>query len=189
MKRLKWIAPVDQNIDFTGLRAVLRATIREVAAILKSLEQQLMWLQAHLDSRLPIPFTTLNQERAWDRSWCFFFGKPQWQVQWSEEVVFLSLHNFANVWLAKNFGVEKNLSEGRHQLLLLSPHASSGLKRAVRKFIHWEQDTVKTRSLLGGTFQRRNIIHWSCAEINSTRTFISTTEILCAIAWCSHSSR
>lgn len=38
VKILKWIAPVDQNIDFMGLRA----TIREVAAILKSLEQQLM---------------------------------------------------------------------------------------------------------------------------------------------------
>lgn len=97
VKRLKWIAPVDQNIDFTGLRA----TIREVAAILKSFEQQLMWLQAHLDSRLPIPFTSLNQDRTWDRDCVFFLANP------SDKFIGVKKLYFCHSITLRTFGLQK----------------------------------------------------------------------------------
>ena len=85
-----------------------------------------------------------------------------------------------NAWLAKNFSVEKNLPEVGHQLYTPQSSRAKQTETALSGNIH----SLRTsHGLLKAELSRAKIsvTLWSCAEINSVRTYKSA-EILCAIA-------
>lgn len=181
-KRIKQIPPADRNI-LTSRNTKLPPSWNLPQFLLCESRESLLWLQAHFSPRLSLFFASYKVRQAGFEVGVFF-GKPKWQVQWSEQwiFVFLSLEFFVNAWLAKNFGVEKNLPEARHQLYTPQSSRAKQANSALSGNIH---SLRASHGLLKAELSRAKIsvTLWSCAEINSVRTYKSTTEILCAIAW------
>ena len=145
-KRIKQIPPADRNI-LTSRNTKLPPSwnlpqFLYVRAVRACCDCRLISVPGFLFSLPHIKLGRLGSK------FFFFLGKPKWQVQWSEQwiFVFLSLEHFVNAWLAKNFGVEKNLPEARHQLYTpQSSRAKQTIARSPEIFIHWELVTVSWR--------------------------------------------